>query len=182
METKSQLKERSGGKPRLSTPTLNAPSWRPLSATADSGSVVLARPTLLADKFRKICAAEEGRPTENGGVEFVVADVGIGACIEQKSRDVYGAAFDGHVQRGVIAVPHEPLGIDVDTVREQPTDGDQVTLVDRKMQGNGVVPVGADAAQRVIAQHRLSLAITAEIDHRQKVKPGPGRQKGGHNC
>src|SRR5262249_59985108 len=126
-----------------------------------------------ADKFRKIRVPEEARPAENGGVEFVVADVMIGASIKQKSRDVYGAAFDGYVQRGVIAVPHEPLGIDVDTVREQPTDGDQVTLVDRKMQGNGVVPVGADA-QRVIAQHHLSLAITAEIDRRH---PAPAARR-----
>src|SRR5262249_2300734 len=102
------------GRKGLSTPTLNAPSCRPLSATADSGSVVLARPTLLADKFRKICVPEEARPAQNGGVEFFVADVGVGASIKKKRRDVYGAAFDGHVQRGVIAVPHEPLGIDVD--------------------------------------------------------------------
>ena len=73
---------------------------------------------------------------------LVVADVGIGAGIEQQPRDVDLATFDRHVQRRVIAVPHRPLGIDVDAVRDQPADGVEVPLADRKMQGDGVGPSG----------------------------------------
>lgn len=55
----------------------------PGCAIRATAAPILARPTLLTDKFRKIRAAEEGRPAENRGIEFVVADVGIGAGFEQ---------------------------------------------------------------------------------------------------
>ena len=80
----------------------------------------------------------------------------------------------------MIAVPHETLGIDVDTVREQPANGVEVPHTDRKMQGDGVPPIGADA-RRIFAQHRPSLAIPTEIDRRQEIEPCAGRQKSGRD-
>ena len=62
----------------------------------------------------------------------------------------------------------------------QPPDGVKVPLADRKMQGDGITPVWANA-RRIIVQHRLGLAIAAEIDRRQEIEPCAGRQKSGLN-
>lgn len=67
-------------------------------------------------------------------LELVVTDIRIGAGIEQQPRHVDRAVLDGHVQGGVVAVPHRALGIDGNAVREQPAQGDGVVLADRKMQ------------------------------------------------
>src|SRR5262249_25146094 len=68
--------------------------------------------SLLPDQLRKFLAPEELRPAERGGVVFVVANVRIGPGIKQETGDVDRSVLDGHVKGGVIAVPHETLGVD----------------------------------------------------------------------
>src|SRR5262245_6841848 len=48
-----------------------------------------------AQEFFEIFAAEVTRPAERGGIEFVVADVGISGGIEQKPGYSHFAVFDG---------------------------------------------------------------------------------------
>jgi tetratricopeptide (TPR) repeat protein len=139
------------------------PSASPSSdATFGSDEVCEIRPT------KEIC------PAKRCGIVLVVTDIWIGAGIEQQRRDVDGTALDGHVQRNVIAVPHQPFRSDVDAC-EQPANCGRVLLVDRKVQANGVFAFGADP-RRVGAQHRLGLVVATHIDRRQEVEPGAGRQ------
>ena len=102
-------------------------------------------PASRSEKLGVIASAKEVCPAERCGLIFVVPDVRIGAVIEQKTTDLESAAFNGHMQGGVIAVSHEPLGINVDAVRKEPPDGGQVPLVDRKVESNGVASVRANA-------------------------------------
>jgi hypothetical protein len=45
------------------------------------------------DEIREVRPAKEVRPAERGGIVLVVADVGVGARIEQEARYVDGTAL-----------------------------------------------------------------------------------------
>ena len=86
------------------------------------------------------------------------------------------AAFDRHVERRVIAVPHRPLGIDVDAMRQQPANGGQISLADRKVQGNGVAAVRADA-RGIVPQHCLGLVVAARFTAVRKSSLAPAAKR-----
>jgi hypothetical protein len=69
--------------------------------------------------------------------------------IKQQAANVESAAFDGHVEGGVIAIPHEPSGVNVDAVREKPSDSAQVSFIDGKVKSDRV-----NGARRICANGR----------------------------
>ena len=107
-------------------------------------SLVSRNATSLADQFRHIVTAKELGPAQCRCVMPVVTNIWIGAGIEQEASYLDSAAFGRHMERGVIYVPHRPLGVDVDAMRQQPANGGQVPLVDGNMQGDGVAAVRTD--------------------------------------
>ena len=53
------------------------------------------------------------------------------------------------MQRGVVEIPHLPLGVDVEAARQQPADGRDVALADGDMQRDRIGAVGADPGFRI---------------------------------
>src|SRR5207253_955812 len=92
---------------------------------------------------------------------------------EEHPRELGRAALGGDVQRGVIAVPQDALGIQVGAVLDEPAHAVRVALRDQEMEGDRVPPVGSNS-RGIVGDHAFGEVVAPQGQRPQQIQPRPG--------